>query len=264
MFSSEKESKPDRMYIEEPPINESIERFFKEYCSIDSSALRDHFIKIRENAWKRSNYPCLGRWTFLHFSIQRIPIYSEIIDKCVNEGSTVIDFGCCLGQDVRQLIFDGVPIKQIRGYELDPFFIEQGYSLFCDEDQMKTNDVFHSKNIFDEQFLNNVQPADYVHVASFIHLFDLQTQKDVCHRLTRLSKRAIFGRQVGSTIPHERQRHSNLTNGKMMCHSPQSFSQMWNEVTNGSWIVQYAQLNTRPDSTQILTFVVRNTNERFS
>ena len=46
-----------------------------------------------------------------------------------------------------------------------------------------------------------------------------------------------------------------------MCHSPDSFSQMWNDVTHGQWIVQYSNLQTRQDSTQILYFVVRNTNE---
>ncbi len=56
----------------------------------------------------------------------------------------MIDFGCCLGQDVRQLIYDGVSIDQIRGYELDPFFIEQGYQLFQDEQIMKKTKIFSS------------------------------------------------------------------------------------------------------------------------
>ena len=192
MSSSEKEEKPFQMYIEEPPMNESIEQFFNEYSSIPSSSLRHHLMVVRDRAWNQFNYPCLGRWGFLDFSIQRSPIYNEIIHKCTNEGLTIIDFGCCLGQDVRKLIFSGVPIKQIRGYELDPFFIEQGYQLFLDEDSMKKNGVFHSNDIFDDHFLENVESSDYLHVASFIHLFDFQTQKDVCHRLTRLAKKSRF------------------------------------------------------------------------
>jgi hypothetical protein len=168
MSSSESVEQTFISYIDEPPINSSIETFFANYASIPASELREHLITIRERAWKKCNYPCLGRWTFLEFSIQRSSIYQEILDKCKNEGATVIDFGCCLGQDVRQLIYDGVPIEQIRGYELDPFFIEQGYQLFQDGEIMKEKKIFSSNDIFDDQFLEKVEPADYVYVGSFI------------------------------------------------------------------------------------------------
>jgi hypothetical protein len=45
-----------------------------------------------------------------------------------------------------------------------------------------------------------------------------------------------------------------------MNHSPESFSQMWDEVTDGKWKVENATLQTTEDSNnlrQMLTFVVR-------
>jgi len=262
MTSSESIEKPFKFYIEEPPINQYIERFFEKYASILPSQLREHLINTRERAWNNFNYPCLGRWGFLDFFIQRTPIYKEIVDKCKNEDSTIIDFGCCLGQDVRQLIYDGVPPEQIRGYELDPFFIEQGYELFRDGEIMKKKNIFNSNDIFDDQFLEKVKPADYVYVGSFIHLFDAEKQKDVCRRLTHLSKNAITGRQVGSLVPEERSHRMESTERKMMWHSPESFSQMWNEVTNGKWKVESVTLNKMNNGEQIrqlLYFVVRKT-----
>jgi hypothetical protein len=247
-------------YADEPPINADIETFFADYASIPASALRDHLITVRNRAWQQYNYPCLGRWRFLHFSIRRSPIYKEILEKCKNEGATVIDFGCCLGQDVRQLVYDGVPLGQIRGYDLDPFFIEQGYELFRDGSLMKDKKVFASGDIFDDQFLNGVEPADYLYVGSFIHLFDAEAQRNVCRRLTRLAKRAIAGRQSGALVPGEHPRSASVTGGKMMRHSPESFAQMWNDVTNGEWQVENATLQTADDkktSQQTLTFVVR-------
>ncbi len=253
------------MYIDEPPINTYIETFFANYASIPASALREHLLTIRERAWNKYNYPCLGRWGFLDFSIQKNPIYKEILEKCKTEGATVIDFGCCLGQDVRQLVYDKAPLEQIRGYDLDPFFIEQGYELFRDGEQMKEKNVFASGDIFDDQFLATIEPADYVHVGSFIHLFDAETQRDVCRRLTPLAKRAIIGRQVGSLVPGEHTRHGGASDGrKMMRHSPESFTRMWDEVTNGQWHVESATLKSRDvmgDIRHTLIFVVRKREE---
>jgi len=252
-----------KRYVDEPPINPYVETFFSSYASISPTELRQHLIHVRENAWKNFDYHCLGRWTFLDFSIRQSPIYNEIVDKCKNDGATVIDFGCCLGQDIRQLAYDGVPLEQIRGYELDPFFIQQGYELFRDENPMKEKKVFHSADIFDDKLLETIEPADYVHVGSFIHLFDFETQKDVCRRLARLSKNAIIGRQSGSEVAEEHSRHRRSNeNSKRMRHSPESFRDMWNEVTNGQWQVEYANLKTIDDGDRVrvmLSFVVRNT-----
>ncbi len=176
----------------------------------------------------------------------------------------MIDFGCCLGQDVRQLVYDGVPIDQIRAYELDPFFIEQGYELFLDGELMKEKKIFSSNDIFDDQFLETVEPADYLYAGAFIHLFDAEKQKDVCRRLTRLCRRAITGRQVGSLVPVERLRSVGSGSGKMMSHSPESFAGMWDEVTDGKWQVDNADLQTMNNNEhvrQLLTFVVRKKTE---
>ena len=261
MSDKESEWKPSTFYIAEPPISPSIEKFFAEYASIPSASLREHLLTIRERAWQQHHYPCLGRWAFLDFSIGHNPIYAEILDKCRTERATVIDFGCCLGQDVRQLVYDGVSVDQIRGYDIDPFFIEQGYDLFHDGDRMKEKKIFAFADIFDDQLLESIEPADYVHVGSFIHLFDAQTQKEVCRRLTRLCKRAIVGRQVGSSVPGEHSKAAIAGSAKMMRHSPESFAAMWIEVTDGTWKVESATLQESgmAEFTQRLIFVVRKT-----
>ncbi|CAF3929006.1 unnamed protein product [Rotaria sp. Silwood1] len=260
MSTSDSDETTISFYIDEPPINQDIETFFLNYASISPSALRDHLISVREAAWQRHHYPCLGRWGFLHFSIKQNPLYEEILEQCKNKGATIIDFGSCLGQDLRRLIYDGVPLDRIRGYELDPFFIEQGYELFRDGDLMKANKIFTVGDIFDDQFLKTIEPADYLYAGSFLHLFDAETQKDVCRRLSRLAKRAIAGRQVGAFIPIEQSTTSRILRGKMMRHSPESFAQMWNEATDGEWQVEYATLNNISSNkigNPLLIFVVR-------
>jgi hypothetical protein len=65
---------------------------------------------------------------------------------------------------------------------------------------------------------------------------------------------------VGALVPEERSSSSALTSRKMMWHSPESFTRMWDEVTGGEWQVEYATLQARDGinaSGHTLTFVVR-------
>ncbi|CAF1068514.1 unnamed protein product [Adineta ricciae] len=259
-MANESVDKKSAFYIDEPPINADIESFFAKYASVPPSALREHLTTVRDRAWQRHTHQCLGCWRFLFPSVKLSPIYSEIVAKCIDDGATVIDFGCCLGQDIRQLVYDGVPVERIRGYELDPFFIEQGYELFRDQEIMQGKKVFAPGNILDDQLLNEIKPADYVYVGSFIHLFDVKSQPDICRRLTRIAKRAIAGRQAGAVVPGEHPRTWDSLGGKLMRHSPESFTQMWSEATNGEWQVESATLQTTNngnDSHKGLIFVVR-------
>lgn len=260
MFIQESDYVNTSLYIDEPPISPYIETFFSTYASIPPSALRDHLISIRERAWNEVNYPCFGLWSFLHFSIKTNPLYQEILEKCIYKGATFIDFGCCLGQEIRQLVYDGISPDQLRGYDLNPFFIEQGYELFRDGKVMKEKKVFTSGDIFDDQFLETIEPADYVCASSFIHLFDAETQNDVCRRLTRLSKNAIVGQQLGASITGERARRRSSVISNRIQHSPETFARMWDEATDGKWKVESASLDTMYGTAlerQILTFVVR-------
>lgn len=74
-------------------------------------------------------------------------------------------------------------------------------------------------------------------VASSIHLFDAQTQKEVCRRLARLVEHVIFGRQLGAVVPDEYGQAEIPGHTKAVRQSPGSFAQMWNEVTDGEWPV---------------------------
>ncbi|CAF1249373.1 unnamed protein product [Rotaria sp. Silwood1] len=129
---------------------------------------------------------------------------------------------------------------------------------------MREKKIFSAGDIFDDEFLNSVQPADYLYVGSFIHLFDAQTQREVCQRLTRLAKRAIAGRQAGASLPTECIRSTAFPSRKAMRHSPESFTQMWDEVTNHQWQVESVNLQTTDNMQDIrrrLTFVIRKRGE---
>lgn len=84
----------------------------------------------------------------------------------------LLDLGCCLGQDLRRLVFDGVPSDHLVGVDLHPEFIEQGWELFGDRETLKAK--FVTANVLDDipgSPLHKLHGSiDMVHIASFLHL----------------------------------------------------------------------------------------------
>ena len=42
------------------------------------------------------------------------------VRSCLFKGGCLQDIGCCLGQDTRQLILDGIPQSSIRATDITP------------------------------------------------------------------------------------------------------------------------------------------------
>jgi 2-polyprenyl-3-methyl-5-hydroxy-6-metoxy-1,4-benzoquinol methylase len=48
-------------------------------------------------------YPCIGAFRFLDMSIAQSPLYPEILDR-LKSGEKLLDVGCAVGQELRQLV----------------------------------------------------------------------------------------------------------------------------------------------------------------
>ena len=59
--------------------------------------------------------------------------YKEIMKK----KGTLLDFGCGTGDDLRQLIKDGYPKKDLLGFDLDWSSIDLGFDLYRDRSRMR-------------------------------------------------------------------------------------------------------------------------------
>jgi SAM-dependent methyltransferase len=132
-------------------------------------------------------YPCVGNWGFLNLSIVEAPVYDEVVQR-VKNGDLYLDIGCCMGQDIRQLVRDGAPHENVYGSDLKKDFWEIGYDLFLDKSSLKTK--FIEADIFDaESNLKELDgKLDIVHAASFLHLFDWDGQIKAAKRLIELLK----------------------------------------------------------------------------
>lgn len=123
-----------------------------------------------------------------------------------------------------------------------------GYELFRDRSSLPPS-TFIEADIFDSSESRGLKSLEgqmnAVHVASFLHLFDWETQVAACERIVKLLKdetgTTVFGRQVGNEKAHERQNVVALGKGTVWRHDGESFERMWEEVgrrTGTRWSVE--------------------------
>ena len=167
-----------------------------------------------------------------------------------------LDAGCCFGQVLRQLSFDGVPSKNLRGADLRQEFIDLGYELFQDRDRFEGQ--FFAGNMLDpaEQSLDVLDGTiDIIHAASLFHLFGWDDQVKLGERIVRFfkpntSKAMLVGRQVGNPQPKDNAEHTELGLGRYH-HNPETMQKLWNvigEKTNTKWKVDAEIIDLIPDS----------------
>lgn len=150
---------------------------------------------------------CIGEIRFLDFYMSRFPEYPSILERLKsNRDDILLDLGCCFGQDLRKLAFDGAPLERIYGAELRPEFVELSYELFQDAENMKSRLVVG--NIFDipsTGLANLAGKVDIIYSSAFIHLFDLDGQVECCIGIVNLLKpqkgSLAFRRQAGRFEP---------------------------------------------------------------
>lgn len=170
----------------------------------------------------------------------------------MNSGSqTYLDLGCCFGQDIRRLVYDGAPSDRCYGSDLRLDFMELGYDLFLDRETLKTK--FIPSDVFDpDADIKELDgQVDMLHAASFFHLFGLDQQKTVARRVVKLLKpqkdSLLVGRQVGNVKAGESP-HGTTPRGNMYRHNIESWTKMWKEVgqeTDTEWEVK-AELTAWP------------------
>jgi len=154
-----------------------------------------------------------------------------------------------MGTEVRKITRDGWPVSQAIATDLEAGFWDMGHKLF-----RTTPETYPVKflvgDAFDDAHLSPTAPVpsgspppaasvntltelrasvSAIHAASLFHLFNEEKQFELGKRLvTLLDPRPgsiIFGSH--GALPIKGYRRSPLRN--MFCHSPESWTQMWEE-----------------------------------
>ncbi|KAJ5606344.1 hypothetical protein N7510_009125 [Penicillium lagena] len=210
---------------------ESIE-LLEHYAGVSKNDMEKHIYSIRDEAWDIMPYPCIGAFMFLTLRLCALPEYPALLSRLKN-GHTFLDLGCCFGQDIRKLIFDGVPADQLLGCDYERSLLEVGFALFHDKDTMFNR--FIDADFFDDhgKLFQHKQTFDIIHIAMFLHLMNRHTQLLAIDRIFSLiSKKPgslIMGSQIGSfQAGEEPLRHDAAKT--VFLHNESSFQNLWREA----------------------------------
>lgn len=181
--------------------------------------------------------------------------YDAILSR-LKAGATLLDMGCCLGQDIRKLVYDGAPAENLTGTELEPVFIDLGYELFKDRDRLQaqfiTGDIFAdgAYGLADGTF-------DFIHTGSFFHQFNWSEQVEALTKCLRLLKpkpgSMLLGRQIATEEPGSI-KHAQLRSGEAYNHNIDTWKTLVAETTE--------QMGLRANVEAELTDVKRNRADR--
>lgn len=199
------------------------------------------------------------------------PLYPDVLARIKTQSHTLLDFGCCFGQDLRRAVHDGAPSSLLYGLDVEAAFIDMGYDLFQDKAELEstfvTGDIFSSNTEWSAPLEGKV---DIINANDFLHLFTYSDQlaagKRMVSFLRPVSGSLILGRQLGSTKPGEH-KHPMLKVTTFR-HGVESFTKLWEDVgaeTGTRWRVE-AQLdevdfggmnNSEPDMRRLRFAVFR-------
>lgn len=249
----------------EERLTPSVVSFFTSYCNIEREPLHKHLhsivsvsyqrnrsfsftnIQQHQRAWAIRPYPCIGQWGFLAPKIQDSPAYATVLQR-VKNGDTVLDFGCCMGQDLRYLAADGAPSDKMFGADIESAFWDLGYDLFQDRSK------FQGRYLESDILGNTSAPAtsslrqqlqekvDVVYAGAIFHLWDVDTQYDALKGLVELTKKdsMIVACQLGSVEVETKPAWREGLKPRLF-HNADSIKKLWErvgETTSTSWTVE--------------------------
>ena len=202
----------------------------------------------RDKAFSVWSYACIGQVRFLNFSLPKLPYWSRILPR-LQAGASLVDAGCCFGQEIRFLVFkEGIAATQLYGFDLEPAFIDLGYELFRDRDilhaQMTSADVLADPAGPDGRGLETIEgKMDIVHAASLLHSWAWDDMVTAAKRLVSLTRKQpgsmIIGNQMGSLDAGQYPMPTGK--GVNYRHNVESMERFWAQVgeeTGSSWRVE--------------------------
>ncbi|OTB12491.1 hypothetical protein K445DRAFT_320932 [Daldinia sp. EC12] len=232
--------KEDLTEIEGP-----IRKLLENYSKIPPAEVVKHINSIRERGFAANPYPCIGLYRFTNLTLLTHPLYDSIVERLGAAGATYLDVGCCFGQDLRQLVLDGVPSDRLIGLDVAGALMDLGYEFFLDRDVLRSRfvvaDVFKGTEQVPAWTNLEKRGVDVMHCSAFFHLFTLEDQISAAKNLARLIKKdgVIVGRQIGSVKPGDVPAIKDQSFSYR--HDVDTFNAMWKQVgeaTETRWKVE--------------------------
>ncbi|KAL8671562.1 MAG: hypothetical protein Q9168_003947 [Polycauliona sp. 1 TL-2023] len=223
---------------------------FENYSGIDPADVEPHLHKLRDRAWALQKYPCIGQWSFLRPHLLQCSWYPSLTHR-LRSGASILDIGCCFGQDLRFLAADGIPTDNMYATDIIPEFWDLSSDLFLDAATFKARfiqaDILDPSSPLTKQLAD--KKIDIMLVNQVFHLFNRETQVSMAKNLIELgsSDTWIAGWQIGGRSGKPSIRHQGTIAGhnERLFHNDQSWQEMWRQIgeeTGTQWEVQTSSL----------------------
>ncbi|KAL8671555.1 MAG: hypothetical protein Q9168_003940 [Polycauliona sp. 1 TL-2023] len=234
-----------------PRLKPQTRALFEQYSNIPPEDVEPHLYDIRHRAWSLHKYPCIGQWVFLLPRMLQSPWYPAILHRLLQQqSSSILDIGCCFGQDLRFLAAAGVPSDRMRASDIEASFWDLGFDLFRDRESFKAR--FIQANILDKESPLAVVrgKVDILLANQVFHLFNRERQVAMAKNIVGLGSRDawVVGWQVGSShgraLPIDTQTggHSGSAGSDTrLFHNDRTWQELWQEVgeaTGTEWAVE--------------------------
>ncbi|MHA2091924.1 MAG: methyltransferase domain-containing protein [Candidatus Kariarchaeaceae archaeon] len=222
--------------LEKPeiPLYPETKDLFRSYAQMEPEEIRQQTQLIWQQAMRVHQYHCIRGYRFLYPRITSHTRYQDMLGNIAQKW--ILDLGCNLGTDLRQLIVDGADPAKLVGVDLQATFIELGYQLFNDRQSLTAQ--FFDGDILDTEFLDPTLKSgtfsefldrfDLIHAGSLLHLLSKEENELLFSKIGHLLKPGgIFaGRAVGKSQP-ENIEHPG---GFRHLYSPASLQQHLSEL----------------------------------
>ena len=197
--------------------------------------------------------------------IPKSPSYAQIIAR-LQAGSSFLDIGCFLGQDLRRLVADGAPPDNLYAMDIVNHW-DLGYELFRDHDRFSAQFLEADVLFPNEQLTALREKIDILYITHVLHQWDWENQVKCLVQLVGLSSgpgAMVVGFQIGSA-GETKILASGLAKSDAYWHNPKSFAEIWDRVseeTGTRWesqasLMTWGEVGWNPKDTEYLGSAAR-------
>ncbi|EME88427.1 uncharacterized protein MYCFIDRAFT_100731, partial [Pseudocercospora fijiensis CIRAD86] len=221
------------------------------YSGIAPSDVLAHIKHAQQRAWAIAPFASVGALTWLNSYLRLHISYDTVLDR-VRSGASILDCGCMIAPDLRELAYAGAPSVKMYGFDIQPGFFEIGYDFYKDLDNFEGHffpaDVL--KDFSESQLASLTRRIDIIWCAKFIHLFDRANQPIMAAKLVSLLKprpgSMFLGSQNGYPGGHDiliKEGNQRILpqSDRIFLGDAEHIKEIWAEVgekTNTKWKVE--------------------------
>ncbi|KAK1579592.1 methyltransferase domain-containing protein [Colletotrichum navitas] len=220
-------------YSPELKVSPEARRMLEEYAGIPPDKVDDHVLTMRDKIWEIFPYPCIGDFHFLDFNLAQRSSYPQMIATLQEPEARHLEIACCIGQDLRRLVHDGVDSAKTVAVEVERGYIEAGYELFRDREKLRTR--FVVADLLDDgnaELAGLESSFDTAHMGLCLHLWTREEQLTVLRRVIRLLKQRPGVMVVGTAAGHKDAAEvPGIGNKLTLRHNPESWEKLWAELS---------------------------------